>query len=197
MTAWWNGLTQLNRTLYGIAVLVSVPFLWQLVAALIGLGGDSDLDGIGDDADLDSGDAAETVLVFKLLSMRALLTFFTLFFWAAALYLEQGLSVPRTLGTAAVWGVFGMVLVGLLLHLLPKLAYNGTRDLESALGSEATVYIDIPADDIGEVRALVGGTVSYIKARTADGRALKAGTSVTVCRRIGQTILIVEPLSKT
>jgi len=196
MTAWWNGLSQLNRVLYGIAVLVSVPFLWQLVASLVGLGGDGDLDG-GDADDTASGDAEATVFAFKLLSMRAMLTFFTLFFWAAALYLEQGLSVPRTLGTAAVWGVFGMVLVGLLLHLLPKLAHSGTRDLESALGSEATVYVDIPADGIGEVRVLVGGSVGYVKARAADGRALKAGTPVTVSRRVGQTILIVEPLSQT
>ncbi len=196
MTAWWNGLSQLNRVLYGIAVLVSVPFLWQLVASLVGLGGDGDLDG-GDADDTASGDAEATVFAFKLLSMRAMLTFFTLFFWAAALYLEQGLSVPRTLGTAAVWGVFGMVLVGLLLHLLPKLAHSGTRDLESALGSEATVYVDIPADGIGEVRVLVGGSVGYVKARAADGRALKAGTPVTVSRRVGQTVLIVEPLSQT
>ena len=90
-----------------------------------------------------------------------------------------------------------MGLVGLLLHLLPKLADSGTRDLESALGSEATVYVDIPADGIGEVRVLVGGSVGYVKARAADGRALKAGTPVTVSRRVGQTILIVEPLSQT
>ena len=196
MTAWWNDLSQLNRILYGIAVLVSVPFLWQLVASLVGLGGDGDLDG-GDANDTASGDAEATVFAFKLLSLRAILTFFTLFFWASALYLEQGLSVLRTLGTAAVWGMFGMGLVGLLLHLLPKLAHSGTRDLESALGSEATVYVDIPADGIGEVRVLVGGSVGYVKARAADGRALKAGTPVTVSRRVGQTILIVEPLSQT
>lgn len=196
MSAWWNELSHLNQILYGIAVFVSVPFLWQLVAALIGLGGGDDIDdGSGDD--MDTGDAAATVFVFKLLSVRAFLAFFTLFFWASALHLEQGMSVSKTLSTSVIWGLAGMALVGILLHLLPKLAHSGNRDLESALGSEATVYLDIPADGVGEVRALVDGNVSYIKARTANGHALKAGVPVTICQRIGQTLLIVEPLSKS
>lgn len=197
MTTWWNALSPLNQTLYGIAVCISVPFIWQLAASLVGLSHDGDLDGAGGDAgaDGDAGDAVATVLAFKLLSMRALLTFFTLFFWAAALYLEQGLTLPDVFGTALLWGLGGMALVALLLHLLPKLAHSGTRNLDSAVGTEATVYVDIPAHGTGEVRVVASGSVSYVKARSRTGEALNAGTPVTVCDRIGQTILVVEPLS--
>ncbi len=203
MTNWWNTLSGLNQTLYGIAICISVPFIWQLAASLLGLDHDGDMDASDADAgsdtdtgaDGDVGDAVATVLAFKLLSARALLTFFTLFFWASALYLERGLPLSSVFGTALLWGLGGMASVALLLHLLPKLAHSGTRDLETALGTEATVYIDIPADGTGEVRAVVSGNVSYIKARALHGEAVKAGTPVAVRKRIGQSILVVEPLS--
>ncbi len=197
MTTWWHALSTLNQTLYGIAVCISVPFIWQLAASLVGLSHDGDIDGMGGDAgaDGDAGDAVATVLAFKLLSMRALLTFFTLFFWASALYLQQGLTLADVFGTALLWGLAGMALVALLLHLLPKLAHSGTRNLDSAVGTQATVYIDIPVHGTGEVRAVASGSVSYIKARSRNGEAVNAGTPVIVCDRIGQTLLVVEPLS--
>ena len=144
MTDWWQSLSGLNQTLYGLAICVSVPFVWQ---------------------------------------------------FAAALYLERGLPLPRVFGSAVVWGLGGMSSVALLLHLLPRLAHSGTRDLDSALGSEATVYIDIPSGGTGEVRVLVSGSVGYVKARAIDGRAIPAGTPVAVRRRIGQTLLVVEPVT--
>ena len=206
MTDWWEHLSELNRTLYGIAICISIPFVWQLAAALLGLAHGGDADGMdsGSDTDADGdvdgdgavegGDSIATALAFKLLSLRAILTFFVLFFWAAALYLERGRTLSQVFGISVLWGLGGMASVALLLHLLPKLAHAGTRDLESALGSEATVYLDIPAGGTGEVRVVVSGSVSYIKARTLHGEAVKAGMPVTVCKRIDQALLVVDPL---
>jgi membrane protein implicated in regulation of membrane protease activity len=129
--------------------------------------------------------------------MRALLTFFTLFFWAAALYVERGGATSRVFGISALWGLAGMSAVAGLLHVLPKLAHSGTRDLESALNAEALVYLDIPANGIGEIRVAVSGSVCHIKARSVGGAAIPAGTPVTVCSRYGQTILVVKPISKS
>ncbi len=197
MVNWWNALSSPNQTLYGIAICISVPFIWQLAASLIGLAGGGDADGDLDGSDTDGTDAVETVLAFKLLSLRALLTFLTLFFWAAALYLERGLPVSRVFGSAALWGLGGMVSVAFLLHILPKLASSGTRNLDTALGSESSVYLDIPENGTGEIRVVVSGSVCYIKARSCDGGAIKAGTPVIARSRIGQTTLVVEPLSQS
>jgi hypothetical protein len=193
MLDWWSHLSHLNQTLYGIAACISVPFAWQLIASLVGLAHDVDSDGM----DTAGTDAVDTVLAFKLLSMRALLTFFTLFFWAAALYLEREGATSRVFGIAALWGLAGMSAVAGLLHVLPKLAHAGTRDLESALNAEASVYLDIPANATGEIRVVVSGSVCHVKARSIGGEAIPAGTPVTVCSRIGQTILIVKPLSQS
>lgn len=195
MGAWWQELSGLNRFFFGGAILLSLPFLWQLAAAFIGLDADSatdsDLDAGAETGDSVASDADATVMAFKLLSVRALLAFFVLFFWSAALYLQRGVPLVSTLGVSLLWGVAGLVCVGLLLYLLPKLAHSGTRNLESAVGGEATVYLDIPAGGMGEVRAAVDGTLCHLKARATDGAAIKAGTRVRIARRVGQTLVEV------
>ncbi|MBM4354058.1 MAG: hypothetical protein FJ109_09735 [Deltaproteobacteria bacterium] len=63
--------------------------------------------------------------------------------------------------------------------------------LSRAVGQEGTVYLNIPAGGTGEVRVLVGGVMNVLKARTADGKALSAGTAVKVIRVISAGLLEV------
>ena len=71
MYAWWNGLSVLNRGFYVVAVFFGVLFAWQLVATLLGLGGDGVSDGDVAADDPTGGDAVETMSAFKLLSIRS------------------------------------------------------------------------------------------------------------------------------
>ena len=209
MSEWWQELTQLTRVFYCVATFFSVFFVWQLLAALIGLGGegidggDMDADVGGDvDADLDhtyddfehgaESDASATVAAFKVLSFRSVMSFCTLFSWAMAMYLGRGDPVSRALGLATLWGLASMGAVAGLLYLLPKLAHTGTKQLASCVGSRGTVYLDIPEEAAGEVRVTVSGVLSYVKARTADGKVLKAGTPVVVKRALDQATIEVE-----
>ena len=116
MEAWWTQLTTLNQIFYIVAIFFSVFFVWQLVAALVGLGGSEDL---GGDSGVDAGDAGpgiddtqeESVAAFKLLSIRSVIAFGMLFGWAGAFYLQAGHKVPNALAYALVWGAVGMFLV--------------------------------------------------------------------------------------
>lgn len=109
---WWAGLNALTQGFFIAAAFFSVFFLWQLIMAIAGLG--------GGDMDMDSGpnwehqspvDAHNSLLAFKLLSVRSILAFATLFTWAGALYLMQGAGVGRALFLALLWGVAAMALV--------------------------------------------------------------------------------------
>jgi hypothetical protein len=204
MTEWWNTLTHLNQAFYCSATFFSVFFLWQMLAALLGLAGDeTDVD-VDSDMDVDAqdgmddfeADAADdstaTLVAFKLLSIRAIITFCTLFSWGCALYLSRGDSVGRAMGVSTVWGLAGMASVALLLSWLPKLAHTGTRNINTALGTQGTVYLDIPADGAGEVRISVSNVISYTKARSATGKPLKTGTPIVVTRVIDQTSVEVK-----
>jgi hypothetical protein len=214
MMEWWKSLTALNQFFFGGAAFFTLVFLWQFVGMLIGLshGGDFDMhveahvDGdVGADVDGDVDvsvdnieahsmqDAAESTAAFHILSVRAILAFLTLFFWAGALYMDSGKTVNQSVVLAMAWGAAGWLVVALLLHWLRKLAETGTRRLSTALGQTGTVYVDIPAGGQGEVRVAVSGVVSVVKARAAGGLAIKAGSPVRVTRMIDIGCVEVRP----
>ena len=87
--------------------------------------------------------------------------------------------------------------VALLLSLLPKLAHTGTKRIATSLGAHGTVYLDIPAEGLGEVRIAVSDVISFVKARTHSGAAIMSGTPVVVTRILGPATVEVEVLSKT
>ncbi|NQU40135.1 MAG: hypothetical protein HQ523_09295 [Lentisphaerae bacterium] len=211
MSAWWESLTAINRAFFSAAAFFSVFFMWQLVAALTGLDNDSDHDAGGVDTDVDTdgdthmhhfepgteADSAATVVAFKLLSIRALITFCTLFTWGSALYLSRGVGLGRAMGVSAIWGLAGMASVALVLSLLPKLAHTGTKRIASALGAHGMVYLDIPAEGRGEIRVAVSDVVSYVKARSRKATAIKSGTPVVVTAILDQTTVEVDIVPKT
>ena len=86
MQEWWNSLSGAESFFYGMAIFSSVFFVWQILAAFMGLDGDADVD-IADSDIPDAVDHAgvlESSQAFKLLSLRSIVTFFTLFFWGSA-----------------------------------------------------------------------------------------------------------------
>ena len=200
MQDWWSQLTALNQAFYAAAIFFGVFFLWQLISVLTGMGGDGDMDGDMDAPDDIDGatddlhaDALETNISFQLLSLRSILTFCTLFTWGSALYLNQGKATGPALLVSTLWGLAGMFMIAWLLYALRKLSETGTAKLVSAVGQQGTVYLDIPEQGNGEVRVLVGGRITFVKARAVDGAALSAGTPVTVVRKLDATTLEVSP----
>lgn len=198
MHAWWDGLSGLARAMFCGAAFFSLLFVWQLISALLGLTGDaaevSDVDGLDVDVDTAVSDAMDTTQAFQLLSLRSIVTFLTLFTWGSALYLARGESPAMALGIASLWGLAGMASVAVLLYWLPKLAHTGTKQLASCVGARGTVYLDIPAAGVGQVRALVSGILSHVDAGTADGTPLAAGTPVVIVRQLDHKTVEVKPV---
>lgn len=209
MAEWWNGLSLVNQWFYGGAAFFSLFFVWQLLAVLIGMGGEDvdadvdadfggrfDADVAGGDVDVDMefdtsaeefdvGDAAQSTAAFRLLSFRSILAFCTLFCWAGALAMNQGASRTASLVFAVFWGLVAMVLVALLFMFMRRMTETGTMNIATSLGTRGTVYYDIPVGGFGEVRATVSGTLTHLKARVAGGDALRAGTPVRITRILG------------
>ena len=207
MSEWWSNLLPLNQGLYIAAGSFSLIFLWQFISALVGLGGaeadveldaDIDVDGLDlDDIEVHSlEEAGETVAAFKVLSLRAILAFCTMFSWAGAMYLDRGKTLSAALLLALAWGAGGWLLVAALLNWLRKLAETGTQRLATCVGRAGTVYLNIPQDGQGEVRTLVSGRVTVVKARSADGE-IAAGRPVRVRRTLDATTIEVELIKHT
>jgi hypothetical protein len=211
--SWWTSLSSLNQSFYVAAVFFSTLFAWQFVASLGALG-DGELfggEGDGDVGDVEVGDAdladggmdgpggdlsddAGGLATFRLLSVRSILAFGTLFSWAGALYLEQTPIAALALIRAMLWGVAGMGVVAFFFWALPRLTEEGTAKLETAIGKSGQVYIDIPEDGVGQIRILVGGAVSFVRARAPSGRRLPAGRMVRVIGKLENGILEVEEI---
>jgi hypothetical protein len=181
---------------------------------LLGFGGgecEAEFEGAGEAGDIDDfdadatyddfehgaeTDAAETIAAFKLLSLRSILAFLTLFSWGMALYLNNDLTVVRALSYSIVWGLAGMFCVALMFFIFQKLTASGTMSLNTAVGRPGTVYLDIAEGGTGEVRITVSDRISYVKARATGGAALKAGTPIRVIRRVDQTTVEVKPIEE-
>ncbi len=211
MFEWWQNLETVTQWFYGAAVFFSAIFLWQFISSLIGMSGaedvnmDADVDvDVHADIDLHAGDieagsaadAVETTAVFRMLSIRAVLAFLTLFFWAAAMHHDAGTSLTWAIAYGTFWGLGAFVVVALAMNLMRKLAETGNPRLQTCVGTRGTVYLDIPADGTGEARVTVSGVVSHVKARTDDGKPLKAGTQIQVVRTLGPTTIEIEPVKK-
>jgi len=198
MGEWWKGLSDVNQYFFGAAAFFSVFFLWQLASAFHGLAGGADTDAGGHDADAGAhhggGEVdAAAMVAFKLLSVRSVIAFFTLFTWAGALYLSQGMALAPALGWAVLWGLAAMIVVALIFHWMRRLTETGTGRLSTCVGTEGVVSLDIPAGGQGEARVTVSGVVSRVKARARGGVAVKAGALVKVLSTLDPTTVEVAP----
>lgn len=187
MWEWWNQLSGLNQAFYGAAFVFTAFFLWQLVMVIIGMGGAEDVTSHVDAMDHSAidhtalSDAQESLMAFKLVSIRSVLAFLTLFFWSAALYLTN-LGISVTLLVSVLWGLGGMLGVAGIFHLMMKLTETGNPRMGTAVGASANVYMNIPANGMGEIRVMVSGIMTNVKARSRTGQPLTAGTKVKVTK---------------
>jgi len=211
LSGWWSELTGLEQVFYALAGVFSLIFLWQMVSALIGLGGGaSDVDvSVDADVDIDAADldldhieahsleeAAESTASFRVFSLRAVLAFCTMFTWAGALYLDRvGKALPVALLYALGWGLAGWLVIAALIYWLRKLQESGTPALKTALGKNGRVYLDIPADGLGEVIVPVSCILTHVKARSMKDAALSAGVKVRVTGLVDASTVEVTPLT--
>lgn len=190
MTEWWANLSNVNQWCYLGAFLFTALFIWQLIAALMGLAHDTGTDLTSHVDALDhsavdntaAADAHESLLSFNLISIRSVLAFLTLFCWSAALYLNINVSPVGVLLYSLLWGLGAMVAVAGLLHMMMRMTETGNPVLATCVGKTGTVYLDIPANGTGEVRVMVSGIMTHVKAKAMGGEELKAGANVMVLR---------------
>ena len=137
-------------------------------------------------------DAHETITAFKLLSVRSVLAFATLFSWAGALYLDRHLPVGRAMLYALAWGMAALVLMSWLVYILRHMAETGNIRVSTTVGATGTIYLDVPAEGFGEIRVLCSGVQTHLRAKSAAGTPIKAGTAAKVVRVIGPNMVEVE-----
>lgn len=179
-------------TYWVLAIAGSILFALTLLFALMGAGG-------LDDADFDADSAAPLehpdtgMLDFKLLSVRSVLAFMTVFGWGGVLW---GHSGWKGFLLAFFCGLFTMVMTAYLVYLVMKLQGDANVKKEDFIGKEATVYITVPGGENGEgkVTVSIGGATHELKAVAEE--ELPCGTTVKILSLAGNRRYKVEKSEK-
>jgi len=175
-------------------------------------GMDLDLDGvsevdlddiaIGDfgdaEIDVDGMDAAytDTDVSFKFISLQGLTAFFMMFGLAGLALSKSAQPDLVSLGGGIVAGSFTVWVISRIFIGAQKLQSEGTINMKNAIGLEGTVYLSIPADDIGKVNLVLQGALKEYNAVAEDKQSIKTGERVQVLGLTAGETLVVERINE-
>ena len=167
----------------------------QFLLLLFGVGGDHAGGGDTGGHDFSGHDVGHDQSSFlKLFSLQTLSTFATFFGLVGLATESAGWSPTSVAGTAALAGVAALWLVARFMRGLSRLQSAGNVDLANAVGSDAKVYLRIPAAGQGHGRVLIDVQARTIECRAISrGDEIPTGARVRVCARTGDDVLVVEP----
>lgn len=217
MNAWWEGLSDVLKVLYCIAVPSTLLLLIQAVMIAFSFGGSgagvnpSDTSGldldtggdfsadvemdIPDSADIsDAGDVASDFGTLRLFTLQGIVAFLTTFSWVSICFVKAQMQIIPALLIGILCGAGMMYLVAKLLQMSAKLAENGTFSVKSTIGETAQVYVPIPAAGEHGGKIILTMTSGFVEldAVTDAAERITAGQMVRVIDVIGDTV-VVEP----
>jgi hypothetical protein len=211
MMEWWNAISVFEKVFWFIAVPFTTIFAIQAILTLFGLGGDTDADADFNadatdidldtdfEADMDTADDVDMDEVadssgFKLLTVRSIITFFTVFGWTGIVAINAGADKVITIVVSFMLGIGMMALVAFIFYSISNLTESGTVHLKYALNTIGDVYLTIPPDKsgTGKVHVNVQGRLREVNAITKEKEELKTGTKIRVVGVIQGELLLVE-----
>ncbi|MBY0512929.1 MAG: hypothetical protein K2P78_03345 [Gemmataceae bacterium] len=156
------------------AVAGGALMLLQLLAGLVGFGGDHDTDH-DTSADHGSDHAHEQAgnWFLGLLSVRTVTAALTFFGLGGMVALRSGVEELPALGVAVGCGVGALFLVAQLMKSLTRLRADGTARVSRAVGQTGTVYLRIPGSKTGP-----GKVHLSVQNRTVEYQAVTAGAEL-------------------
>ena len=179
----------LSRIYLGCGLLGASLFIVRMILMLVGAEFDSDsgMDmEVSDSGDIDAHDGdthtdLDTDAGLHLLTVQGLMAFLMMFgFTGYAASTDTAIGAVLVFLISGAMGVFTMWLVAKLVVLMLRLQSSGTTPLTSAIGEEGTVYLRIPANDIGKIQVKVGQALKVMDARSENGEAIQTGTRICV-----------------
>ena len=167
------------------ALLGTLVFLIKIGIMSIGIGdidADVDIDVDMDvDADVDGGDSTAA---FSFISIQSIAAFIMGFGWGGLVGLKTfGWGLPMSVLSGLAFGTSLMWVLGLMLKAIYNLQNSGTVNPKDAIGMEAMVYANVPAngDGRGKVRVVIRDRARIYNAIT-EGEILPSNSRVRVTR---------------
>lgn len=186
MLEYLNQLEPSLRTLWYIAIPVSLVFLGQTIMTFIG-GDATD----GTEADFDSNFDGD--MPFQLFTFRNLINFLLGFSWSGITFFHQIPSMWLLILVSFLIGVVFMLVFVFIIIQVSKLAEDNSFSYKETVGKSAEVYLKIPANKSGKGKVLISvkGSTHELEAYT-DGEAIETGALVTVVQSDDAGLLLVK-----
>jgi membrane protein implicated in regulation of membrane protease activity len=164
--------------------IAAIGFLFLVVSFMFGeIFGHGDIGGHG-------GDVHGDLHGVSFFSTRVLSVFVTAFggFGAIAVHLGYRIEISTAIG------LVGGLVFGGLIYLFASFLYSqqASSDIrvDELVGRTAQVTVAIPQGGLGQIRCSMGESVVEKLARTEDGAAIPANTSVKIESIVGETVLV-------
>lgn len=144
------------------------------------LDGGNPPDGVDIPDDADDGIFSS---VFKVLSIRNIITFFTIFGWAGITFCNIGAGKIITVIASIFLALAVTIVISMLFLTIIRLTESGNVNLQDAVGHIGEVYVPIPANEsgIGKVHVTFNGVFREIDAVTPE-ESLPTGTKVLIIK---------------
>jgi hypothetical protein len=164
--------------------IAAVGFLFLVISFLFG-----ELFGHGD-VGAHGGDVHGDTHGIGFFNTRVVSVFITAFggFGAIGIHLGYRTEISTLIGLVG-GAVFGGIIYAFASFLYSQQASSGTL-VGELVGLTAEVSVAIPKGGLGQVRCSIGENVIEKLARTVDGEAIPANTSVKVESIAGETLLV-------
>jgi hypothetical protein len=164
--------------------IAAVGFLFLIISMLFGeIFGHGDIGAHGGDV---HGDAHGV----GFLNLRVLSVFVTAFggFGAIGVHLGYRTEISTAIGLVGGF-IFGGIIYLFASFLYGQQASSGVG-VGELVGRTGQISVAIPAGGLGQVRCALGENVVEKLARTVDGGAIPANTSVKIESIVGETVLV-------
>ena len=164
--------------------IAAVGFLFLIVSLMFGeIFGHGDIGAHGGDVHGDSHGVG-------FLNLRVLSVFVTAFggFGAIGVHLGYRTEISTAIGLVGGF-VFGGIIYLFASFLYGQQASSGVG-VGELVGRTGQISVAIPAGGLGQVRCALGESVVEKLARTVDGGAIPANTSVKIESIVGETVLV-------
>lgn len=209
---WWNSIGLAAQIFACIAIPSTLILLVQTILMFIGIGDDSDFDGVSDGADIaddvdtdipdgvfGGGDVDELpdgvgMDGLRVFTFRGIIAFLVVFGWVGLAMSSGDIALYITLPVAIVCGLCMMFFIAVLIRAVMRLRDDGNADNRNAVGSSGVVHLTIPASrkGTGKVHLMLQGAYVERDAVTDEETPLPTGSEVIVVGVSGQTTLIVR-----
>ena len=186
------GLTWIEIIYWLSTIVGGTLFLLRLGMMLIGGGvGDEAVDTALDDAE---GGGHDADVSFKLMSVQGMTSFFMMFGLVGLAMLKANLPVLLTVIGGIAAGLVTVAITGLVFTQMKRLQTEGTINIQNTIGTEGSVYLNIPKDGTGQVQLIAQGSLKIFDAMSKSKTALVTGEKIRVVGVNSGNTLIVEKL---